>query len=232
MILFYYMCFFFSFYYTILVLFIPLGPLPLGLLVTYFLTYFNFAFNDVLGRSFGTYVGCAIVIILVLLKYGIYRFSKNIYFLGYRLSRIILLILTIELSELLLFYYSYYNGAYYVLYKNLVNTILVSLFWLLAPTIIVDLVILSFIKYREAVLNPSPSSSKYLLVIPIFWLLVLWVPIILEPKQVLVSFENTNDVLSIIRVIIWVIVTVSELSMHFLLYKKKSIVSSNLYEEI
>ncbi len=94
-----------SFYYIMLTIYVPIGPLPLGLLPNYFFSYLNSVIQDFLENSNGVIIAGIIVLALLILKIVVLVLSKNKYVFRVGLLYLELIILIIGIVELILYYH-------------------------------------------------------------------------------------------------------------------------------
>ncbi len=217
---FYYLALVLAFYYNFLTAYLPIGPLPLGLLPWCFFKYFNSVFQDLLRSDYGVYICTMIILGLVMVKLYVFTLLKNIRIFGFRLVLVLLIVLIIGFAEVL----SYYYMEHYA-YGDIVKTILLYTYWLIGMSLPVDVVLLTYILYRDAIICNSRNMGKYLIIIPTIWLSIIWVNIIVEPR-IIQSILHPHENISIaIMVLMWFIVTIIELIIHINYYRKKQIVT-------
>ncbi len=205
----YYLGLLLSFYYIMLTIYVPIGPLPLGLLPNYFFPYLNSVIQDFLGNSNGVIIAGIIVLALLILKILVLALSKNKYVFRVRLLYLELIIIIIGIVELI----EYYFLEHYML-KTVIETLILYTYWLIGETLPIDIVLLSYTVYRDAVTRMNETTIKYLVAITILWLSVLWLGIFPNPRILPSILQPQQNPSTAIMFTIWIIVTIVEPLLH------------------
>ncbi len=197
-----------------LVEYVPIGPLPLGFLPIYF-SYLGS--NIVLTHGVhNVLVAVAILVILGVFKIIILRYSKNRKIMNYSLLKLQLIIFAIICIEGLLS--THFTS---IAPREIISEIIYSIYLLLSITLPVDVVLLSYTLYRDAVIQDR-TMKKYVVIIPSLWLIILWINAI-PPSKIAESLIRPNNNVSILIMIIsWILITVLELIVHIGYYRSIS----------
>ena len=209
-----YLSLYISYYYDILVEYVPIGPLPLGFLPA----YFSYLGSNIM-LTHGVYnvlIALAILVILGVFKIIVLKYSKDRKIMNYSLLKLQLIIFAIVCIEGLLCTHDTLITS-----SEIISVIIYSIFSLLSITLPVDVVLLSYTLYRDAVIQDR-KMKKYVVIIPSLWLIILWINVI-PPSKIAESLIRPNSNMSILIMIIsWILITVLELIVHIGYYRSIS----------
>jgi len=195
-----------SYYYVVITIYAPVGPLPLGLLPNYFFPYLNTVIQDLLRSSSGAVIACIIVLALLIMKILVFHLSRNIHLFRTRLIYIELAVLLVGLGELIMYYFT----EHYVL-KTTVETLILYTYWLIGSTLPADITLLSYTFYRDTITQTGRTSTKHLLATPLLWLTTLWLSILPNPEILLKALlQPQHNIPPTIMFTIWTIITITE----------------------
>ena len=202
----YYLGLLLSYYYVVITIYAPVGPLPLGLLPSYFFPYLNTVIQGLLRSSDGTIIATIIVSVLLTSKILILHLSRNRHIFRTRLVYLELAILVVGLGELIMYYFT----EHYVL-KTTVKTLILYTYWLIGSTLPADITFLSYTFYRDTITQTGRTSTKHLLAAPLLWLTTLWLSILPNPEILLKALlQPQHNIPSTIMFTIWIIITITE----------------------
>jgi len=208
---FYYVGLFFSYYYYIMVIYLPIGPLPLGTLPLYFFPWFNSLLFDILRELYGLITFGLIIVSLGLFKFLLFLFARGKKIFVFELPKLMV-------SILILGFFNALMGPHYM--ENPVEAILFYTYCVLGSTLSIDITLLTYIYYREAIKNPQPHNRKNIIIIPTIWLALIWINPILDPRLIFSIQELTTNPIIAIRPIIWIIATILVIGTHITYYNK------------
>ncbi len=208
---FYYVALFFSYYYYIMVIYLPIGPLPLGTLPLYFFPWFNSLLFDILREPYGLITFGLIIVSLGLFKFLLFLMARGKKVFVFEAEKLML-------SILILGFFSALMGPHYM--EDPVEAILFYTYCVLGSTLPIDITLLTYIYYREAIKNPQPQNRKNIIIIPTIWITLIWINPVLDPRTFPSIQELTTNPITAIRPIIWIIATILVIGTHITYYNK------------
>ena len=190
--------------YTVFALYIPVGPLPIGIYAFYAVWSLPsiYALNN-LWRILICGLG---IIVLLILKYLLIKTLRNTKLLDMKAPRIILgyhaaIAVLVVLNQL------FYQEVAVNIWTPLILT-----FYTLLITLPIDTAVLSYTKYRDAL--RGDASPRWIIALPILWLTITW----LQLAQV-ESWTQQPIQYTLVTIVIWAAITVLEIMIHRTYYK-------------
>gem|GEM_PF-4527507 len=130
----------------------------------------------------------------------------------------------------------YVIGALFLLVMDLVGKLgapisemledtLLLAYWAVALSLPIDIALLSYIKYRDAI---KRNTSSWLIILPMLWMLILWLAAMFfrgSAIWVLRILSLPYEAVEPVLIIIWITIPVIQLIMHIKLYKQYTVFS-------
>ncbi len=189
---------FISYPFILLALFAPIGPISFALEGIYLYTLLPPEFSS-------SYNPPLIIIIVIGFKFFIYVYLRRTKIANYPTPLILSIATLITCAIPILFWW------------RIVGFVAGLLITSLVVTISMDLVVFSYVKYRDA-LN-GMASREWILVLPILWALMIWSPMI-HSREWLDWMEHMFSPIPITTIIaVWTTITVVQLALAIKYYK-------------
>ena len=190
--------------YTVFALYIPVGPLPIGIYAFY--AVWSLPSIYALNSLWRILIAGPGIIVLIILKYLLTKALRNTKLLNIEAPKIILGY-HVAIAVLVVLNQVFYQGI-------AVNTWtpLILAFYTLLITLPIDTSVLSYTKYRDTL--RGEASPKWILALPILWLAVTW----LQLTQV-ESWTQQPIQYTLVTIAIWATITILEIVIHRIYYR-------------
>ncbi len=203
----------FVFCYTVLTIFIPLGPFPIGLVLFYLAwpVFYTVTSNPLIGLFAITSI--------VFVKLLIYKLLSGTDFMVISASKlqawvsVFFVVGSVSFLTVSLLYETS------LLYDDIVHIVITYIYLGVALSFPIDLMLLSYTKYRDSL--RGKASLLWLIALPILWLLILFLVVIVFPYStswVMNMFSIPYTYIQVRLFVVWILILVMQVTMHLKLY--------------